>query len=62
MWEQIWPYLAGIIPTIVASIFFYRIMKAMIQGDREERLAQARWEAEQRHAERATEMDGSAPE
>lgn len=62
MWDQIWPYLAGIIPTIVASIFFYRIMKAMIQGDREERLAQARWEAEHQSAEKAGEKDGSAPE
>lgn len=48
MWDQIWPYLAGILPTILVGILFYRLMKNMIEGDRKERLAQAKWEAEQR--------------
>ena len=41
MWDDIWPYIAGILPTILVAAFFYRIMKNMIEGDRQERVAQA---------------------
>ena len=47
MWDDIWPYIAGILPTILVAAFFYRIMKNMIEGDRQERVAQAQWERSQ---------------
>lgn len=43
----VWPYLAAIVPTIVVATFFYFLMKNMLEGDRRERLAQSRFEAEQ---------------
>lgn len=43
--SDLWPYLAAILPTICVAILFYFLIKAMIQGDRRERLAQSKWEA-----------------
>jgi hypothetical protein len=45
--SQIWPYVAGILPTILVATMFYFLIKGMIEGDRRERLAQSRFEAEQ---------------
>lgn len=45
--SQIWPYVAGIVPTILVATMFYFLIKSMIEGDRRERLAQSRFEAEQ---------------
>ena len=42
-----WPYLAAILPTILVAILFYFLVKSMLEGDRRERVAQRRWEAEQ---------------
>ncbi len=47
MWDQIWPYLTAILPTIIVATLFYFLMKSMLQGDHRERLAQSKWEAEQ---------------
>lgn len=47
MWDSIWPYLAAILPTICVAALFYFIMKNILEGDRKERLAQSRWEAEE---------------
>lgn len=60
MWSDIWPYLAAILPTIGVAILFYFLMKNILEGDRRERLAQSKWEAEQdrRHAEQARRGDG----
>lgn len=58
------PYLVAIVPTIVVAIFFYVIIKRMIEGDRRERLAQSRFEAEEDRrrsaAESAVENTGNA--
>ena len=60
--DAVWPYLAAIIPTLVVATLFYFLIKGMIEGDRRERLAQSRFEAEQdrrRAAERrSTEAGG----
>jgi bacterioferritin (cytochrome b1) len=48
---DVWPYLAAILPTILVAILFYFLVKSMLEGDRRERLAQRRWEAEQDRAE-----------
>ena len=45
--SEIWPYVAGIVPTIVVATMFYFLIKSMLEGDRRERLAQSRFEAEQ---------------
>ena len=61
--DAVWPYVAALLPTILVAILFYFIVKSMLEGDRRERLAQRRFEAEQdlerkRTATRATDPDG----
>ena len=48
--DAVWPYLAAILPTILVAILFYFLIKSMLEGDRRERLAQRRFEAEQDRA------------
>ena len=45
--DAVWPYLAAILPTILVAILFYFLIKSMLEGDRRERAAQRRFEAEQ---------------
>lgn len=56
--DSVVPYLVAIVPTIVVAIFFYVLIKRMIEGDRRERLAQSRFEAEE---DRRRSAAGSAP-
>jgi hypothetical protein len=49
--ESLVPYVVALVPTVGIATLFYFIMKNIIEGDRKERLAQARWEAEQKAAE-----------
>lgn len=62
--DSVVPYLVAIVPTIVVAIFFYVLIKRMIEGDRRERLAQSRFEAEEDRrrsaAVSAPEDDGNA--
>ena len=51
--DAVWPYLAAILPTILVAILFYFLIKSMLEGDRRERLAQRRFEAEQDRAQAA---------
>lgn len=39
--------LLAIVPSIGIGFLFYKVIKALLQADRNERLAHARWEAEQ---------------
>ncbi len=59
--DAVWPYLAAIIPTIVVATIFYFLIKGMIEGDRRERLAQSKFEAEQ-DRRRASERAASRPD
>ena len=59
--SEIWPYIAGIVPTIVVATMFYFLIKSMLEGDRRERLAQSRFEAEQDRADRADRRAGNSP-
>jgi bacterioferritin (cytochrome b1) len=64
--DAVWPYLAAILPTILVAILFYFLVKSMLEGDRRERIAQRRFEAEQDRAqaasvERTTDSEGAAP-
>lgn len=47
------PYLLAVVPTIGVGTLFYYVMKNILEGDRRERLAQAKWEAEQDASERS---------
>ena len=47
----VWPYVAALIPSAGVGFLFWLVIKNMIEGDRRERLAQRRWEAEQDRAE-----------
>jgi len=47
MWNTIFPYLAALLPTVAVGVAFFYIMKYIVEGDRRERLAQSKWEAEQ---------------
>jgi hypothetical protein len=44
--EAAMPYLLALAPTVGIATLFYFIMRTIIEGDRRERMAQARWEAE----------------
>lgn len=43
--ESVLPYVLAIVPTIGMGTLFYFVIKSILEGDRRERLAQARWEA-----------------
>jgi len=55
--ESVLPYVFAILPTVGVATLFYFVMKSILGGDRRERLAQARWEAEQ---DRRQATDGPA--
>ena len=59
--SEIWPYIAGIVPTIVVATMFYFLIKSMLEGDRRERLAQSRFEAEQDREDREDRRAGNSP-
>ncbi|MBK6885735.1 MAG: lysyl-tRNA synthetase [Tetrasphaera sp.] len=42
--SHVWTYAAAIIPSIGVAFLFYVIIKHILEGDRNERVAQARWE------------------
>jgi len=50
MWDTVWPYLTALLPTVIMAVMFYFVMRAILQGDHRERLAQSKWEAEQDQA------------
>lgn len=41
------PYIYALAPTVGLGFLFYFVIKSILEGDRRERLAQAKWEAEQ---------------
>ena len=51
--DVLWEILAGLLPSIGIGYLFYRIMRTLLEGDRKERAAYARWQAEH-DAARAT--------
>ena len=40
------PYVLALVPTIGVATLFYFVIKTILEGDRRERIAQAKWEAE----------------
>ncbi len=53
MWNTLFPYLAALLPTVAVGVLFFYVIKYIVEGDRRERLAQSKWEAEQ-DAKRST--------
>jgi hypothetical protein len=45
--HQLWLVIAALLPTAGVAFLFYVVIKAMIEGDRRERLAHSQWEAEE---------------
>lgn len=46
--DAVVPYVLALVPTVGVAGIFYFVIKNILEGDRRERLAQAKWEAEQR--------------
>ena len=46
MWDTVFPYLAALLPTVGVGTLFFFIIKNIVEGDRRERLAQSKWDAE----------------
>ncbi|MDE9364953.1 hypothetical protein PZ938_04985 [Luteipulveratus sp. YIM 133132] len=45
--NDLWPYIAALLPTLGLLYLFYLVMKHIMEGDRRERIAHAQWEAQQ---------------
>jgi len=58
--ESVLPYVLAIVPTVGVAALFYVVIKSIVEGDRRERLAQARWEAEHDRREAADNAAASA--
>ncbi|TQL61784.1 hypothetical protein [Oryzihumus leptocrescens] len=50
--HSLWLAVAALLPTAGVAFLFYLVIKAMIEGDRRERLAHSQWEAQQEHPEK----------
>ncbi len=46
VWDALFPYVAALLPTVAVGVLFFYIMKYIVEGDRRERLAQSKWDAE----------------
>ena len=44
--------LIALVPSVGVGVLFYLVVKAMIEGDRRERSAHAKWEKEQERAKK----------
>lgn len=44
--QAIYPYVAALLPTVGVAFLFYLVVKYMMEADREERKALARWNKE----------------
>jgi hypothetical protein len=51
MWDALFPYVVALLPTVAVGTLFYFLIKAILEGDRRERLAQSKWEAAQRRTD-----------
>lgn len=60
--NSFWPYAAALLPSIGVGYIFYLIIKNILEGDRNERLAQARWEKQHERAQAQSGDSRSHPE
>ena len=52
------PYVLALVPTIGMATLFYFVIKSILEGDRRERIAHAKWEKEHQAGDNGTQ---SAP-
>ena len=57
MWDAAFPYVAALLPTVAVATLFYFLIKTILEGDRRERLAQSKWEAEHRRPDAAEDIE-----
>ncbi|HET7477265.1 MAG TPA: lysyl-tRNA synthetase [Dermatophilaceae bacterium] len=50
--QGLWLVIAALLPSAGIALLFYGVVKAMLEGDRRERLAHSRWLAEQERGDR----------
>jgi len=48
------PYVLALVPTIGMATLFYFVIKSILEGDRRERIAHAKWEKEHQAGETGT--------
>ncbi len=58
--SQLWAVVIAILPSIGVGYLFYKIMRTIVESDRNERLAHSRWEAQ--HAADSPASTGQAPQ
>lgn len=58
--SMVWAYILALAPSVGVGFLFYKIIRAIIEGDRNERLAQSQWEAA-RDAQVETGREDSVP-
>jgi hypothetical protein len=54
--------LGALLPSAGVAFLFYVVIKAMLEGDRRERLAHSKWEAEQEHSTSPTRQSNNVDE
>lgn len=54
--------LGALLPSAGVAFLFYVVIKAMLEGDRNERLAHSKWEADQQRSASPTEQSNDAGE
>ena len=59
--HNLWLAIAALLPTAGVAFLFYVVIKAMVEGDRRERLAHSKWEAEQGRARKGNDNSGDLP-
>lgn len=60
--NEYWPYAAALLPTVGVSFLFYWIIRYMLEADRSERKALAKWNAEQRKNAQDKDNSGDSPQ
>lgn len=55
--QTLYPYLAALLPTVGVAFLFYLVVKYIIEADREERKALARWNKEHPDPPRSDDAD-----
>ena len=56
--DSVMPYVLALVPTIGMATLFYFVIKSILEGDRRERIAHAKWEKEHQAGDTGTQ---SAP-
>ena len=62
MWETVFPYLAALLPTVAVGVLFFFIIRYIVEGDRRERLAQSKWEAQDKPERHPGPGKGNSPD